>query len=155
MPSGEPLPAPPGVSIERVLEATPEVTAALAALLPLLSSAPAPDLEALQALLADPTTSLFLARDVDGSVIGTLTLAVTRLLAGTRALIEDVIVDERGRGRGIGAALVNEALRTAATAGARTVDLTSRPSREAANRLYERCGFEQRRTNVWRRRLDG
>ena len=34
--------------------------------------------------------------------------------------------------------------------GAKTIDLTSRPSREAANRLYQRLGFEMRETNVYR-----
>jgi ribosomal protein S18 acetylase RimI-like enzyme len=31
-----------------------------------------------------------------------------------------------------------------------TVDLTSRPSREAANRLYQRAGFQLRETNLYR-----
>ena len=69
---------------------------------------------------------------------------------GPRAWIEDVVVETSTRGQGIGAALVGEALNRAASVGARTVDLTSRPSREAANRLYVRLGFEQRTTNVYR-----
>ena len=69
---------------------------------------------------------------------------------GLRAWIEDVVVDETGRGRGIGAALTEEAIRLARAAGARTVDLTSRPSRAAANRLYERLGFQLRDSKLYR-----
>jgi len=72
-----------------------------------------------------------------------------------RAWIEDVVVDEAGRGQGVGAALVQAALERSAERGARTVDLTSRPSREAANRLYLRLGFETRDTNVYRKDLAG
>ena len=69
---------------------------------------------------------------------------------GTRAWIEDVVVDEAARGSGMGAALNQAALDHARLRGAKTVDLTSRPSREAANRLYQRLGFEPRETNVYR-----
>jgi ribosomal protein S18 acetylase RimI-like enzyme len=86
-------------------------------------------------------------------VIGTLTLALFRIPTGVRAWIEDVVVDEAARGRGAGEALTREALRLAEEAGARTVDLTSRPEREAANRLYQRLGFERRGTSVYRLEL--
>ena len=79
-----------------------------------------------------------------------LTLAVFRIPTGVRAWIEDVVVDEDSRGQGIGERLVQAAIERAKTAGAITVDLTSRPSREAANRLYRRCGFVQRETNIYR-----
>ncbi len=85
-----------------------------------------------------------------GPIVGTLTLVVFRIPTGLRAWIEDVVVDESVRGRGVGEALTLAAIDLAAAAGARTVDLTSRPSREAANRLYRRLGFEQRDTNVYR-----
>ena len=86
----------------------------------------------------------------DGRIVGLLTLAVFRIPTGVRAWIEDVVVDESERGQGVGEALTREALRRAEAAGARTVDLTSRPSREAANRLYRRLGFVDRETNVYR-----
>jgi ribosomal protein S18 acetylase RimI-like enzyme len=79
-----------------------------------------------------------------------LTLAVFRIPTGVRAWIEDVAVDTEARGKGIGEALTREAVRLAAARGARTIELTSRPSREAANRLYRRLGFELRETNVYR-----
>ena len=84
-----------------------------------------------------------------------LTLATFQIPTGVRAWIEDVVVDERRPGRGVAVALVQAALDEAAELGARTVDLTSRPDREAANRLYLRMGFEMRETNVYRRTLDG
>ena len=82
--------------------------------------------------------------------MGMLTLVTFRLPTGVRAWIEDVVVDSSLRGRGIGEALTKAALDVATSAGARTVDLTSRPSRESANRLYARVGFEMRETNVYR-----
>ncbi len=85
---------------------------------------------------------------------GTLTLVVFRIPTGIRAWIEDVVVDESLRGRGAGDALTRAALDKAAELGARTVDLTSRPSREAANRLYQRIGFERRDTHVYRIMLE-
>jgi ribosomal protein S18 acetylase RimI-like enzyme len=82
--------------------------------------------------------------------VGSLTLAVFRIPTGLRAWIEDVVVDESARGQGVGEALNRAALDRAAALGAVTVDLTSRPSRAAANRLYQRLGFEPRETNVYR-----
>jgi len=89
-----------------------------------------------------------------GEIVGMLTLAVFRIPTGVRAWIEDVVVDEHQRGRGVGEALTQAALELASAMGARTVDLTSRPSRDIANRLYKRMGFELRETNVYRRKLD-
>jgi ribosomal protein S18 acetylase RimI-like enzyme len=90
------------------------------------------------------------ARSDDGQILGMLTLAVFRIPTGVRAWIEDVVVDDGARGRGVGAALSRHALELARAEGARTVELTSRPSREAANRLYQRLGFAPRETNVYR-----
>ena len=91
-----------------------------------------------------------LAARLDGRIVGLLTLAMFPIPTGFRAWIEDVIVDEAARGQGIGEALTKEALDLAEAAGARTVDLTSRPSREAAGRLYERVGFAERSTRIYR-----
>jgi ribosomal protein S18 acetylase RimI-like enzyme len=150
---GGAAPGPATVTVERVLEPDASDAAGLARLLPQLSSAAPPDLATLTAIASAPGTSLLLAR-LDGQVVGSLTLVTFRIPTGVRAIVEDVVVDETVRGRGIGAALVEEALRIAALAGARNVDLTSRPSREAANRLYERVGFIRRETNVWRNVLE-
>jgi len=130
---------------------TPEIVEALSTLVPQLSSsAPAPTEADIADIATSPATVLLVARDVHGAIVGSLTLVVFRAPTGPRAWIEDVVVDTSTRGQGVGAALVRAALDRAATAGARTVDLTSRPSREAANRLYLRLGFSQRETNVYR-----
>jgi ribosomal protein S18 acetylase RimI-like enzyme len=138
--------------IEAAGEATPEVVEALGRLLPHLSgSAPAPTLEEAAEIVGSPATTLFLARDEPGgAIVGTLTLAVFRIPTGVRARIEDVIVDPSVEGRGCGAQLTRAALDAARAAGARTVELTSRPSREAANHLYRKLGFVERHTNVYR-----
>ena len=123
---------------------------AVATLIPQLSSSsPPPDLELLDRIIADPATTLLLARQ-DDLLVGMLTLAVFQTPTGVRAWIEDVVVDDAARGAGVASALVEVALDLAGAGGARTVDLTSRPSREAANRLYLRLGFELRETNVYR-----
>ena len=138
------------VAVEIAQDVTSELTDAITALLPQLSSsAPAPSPEELRELVESPATTLFIAR-LDGAIVGSLTLAVFRIPTGVRAWIEDVVVDASARGQGVGEALNQAALAQARRLGARTVDLTSRPSREAANRLYQRLGFAARDTNVYR-----
>jgi ribosomal protein S18 acetylase RimI-like enzyme len=140
------------LNVSPATSATPEVVDAVARLLPLLSpSAPAPTAEQIGEIIASPATTLFLARDGrEGPIVGTLTLVIFGIPSGVRAWIEDVIVAEEARGRGCGEALNRAALDAAAAAGARTVDLTSRPARQAANRLYQRMGFVERDTHVYR-----
>ncbi len=112
-------------------------------------------MQELEEIVASPATVLFAARQgLGGPVVGLLTLALFRIPTGLRAWIEDVVVDGAGRGRGAGSALVLAALERARKLGCRTVDLTSRPSREDANRLYVRLGFEVRETNVYRKNLE-
>ena len=138
------------VAIEVCTEVTDEVVEAFARLIPQLSSSsPPPGREELEELVESPATTLLLARDGD-AIVGSLTLVVFRIPTGVRAWIEDVVVDDAARGKGVGAVLNEHALETAGRLGARTVDLTSRPSREAANRLYQRLGFQARDTNVYR-----
>jgi ribosomal protein S18 acetylase RimI-like enzyme len=128
-----------------------ELVEAFARLVPQLSrSNPPPDRAAVDELLASPTTSQFVARDARGAIVGVATLAVFRIPTALRAWIEDVITDEAARGQGIAEAVTRAMLDRARELGCATVDLTSRPSRQAANRLYQRIGFEQRETNVYR-----
>ena len=135
---------------------TPELVAAFGRLIPQLSSSSPPaDHDELAEIISSDAGFLFVARDGTGRIIGTLTLAVFRIPTGVRAWIEDVVVDGAARGAGAGGALVRAALERAAALGAKTVDLTSRPSREEANRLYLRMGFEARGTNVYRYDLGG
>jgi ribosomal protein S18 acetylase RimI-like enzyme len=141
----------PGVTISEATEVSPELIRAFERLIPQLSSSsPPPGAGALAEMVASPASVLLVAHDGTGSIVGSLTLAVFRVPTGLRAWIEDVVVDESARGAGAGEALVVAAIRRADAVGARTVDLTSRPSREAANRLYRRLGFETRSTNVYR-----
>ncbi len=136
------------MTVERVTSVTTDLVEAFARLIPQVSSRPAPDAEALAALLADPRTVQLVARD-DGAIVGALTLVVYRMPSGITSVVEDVVVDEAARGGGIGAALVEAAKEHAVAAGAARISLTSRPAREAANRLYRRLGFEQKETNVY------
>jgi ribosomal protein S18 acetylase RimI-like enzyme len=141
------------VEVSVATEATDEVLAAFSRLIPQLSSsAPAIDRSALAEIIAAPCNTLLLARDRadHGKIIGALTLVVFRTPTASRAWIEDVVVDASARGRGAGELLIKEAMRLAAERGAQTIDLTSRHTREAARRLYERAGFTIRETNVYR-----
>ena len=141
------------IGVLEVYEATEvhdQLIEGLIRLVPQLStSALLPDRGVLQEIVSSQACLLLVAVD-DNVVVGTLTLALFRIPTGLRAWIEDVVVDESVRGRGVGEALNREAVDRARAAGATTVDLTSRPEREAANRLYSRLGFQQRDTNVYR-----
>ena len=142
--------------IEEATEVTDELVEAFVRLTPQLSASnPPPSREQLREMVDSPCITVLVARAPDeaGPIAGSLTLAMFRIPTGLRAWIEDVVVDNAYRGQGIGEALTREALKVAQAAGATTVDLTSRPSREAANRLYQRVGFEKRETNVYRYKL--
>ena len=128
---------------------------AFARLTPHLSkSNPPPSRSDLEEIVASPTTDLFLALDDDGTILGVSTLATFRIPTAIRSWIEDVIADPAASGRGVGEALTRAMLDRARSLGAKTVDLTSRPSREAANHIYKKVGFTPRETNVWRMTLE-
>lgn len=143
----------------RVVEAdhvSPNLVAAFTRLVNQLSrTAPPPTIGDLNEMVEAPGTHLLLALDDGPTVVGSLTLVVFRIPSGVRAWIEDVVVDERARRQGIASALTTKAIEVATQAGARTIDLTSRPSREAANALYRKLGFSQRDTNVYRYEVNG
>ena len=137
------------MKVERARAAGDGLVAAVARLLPQLSPGRAtPTREQLDELLAQPNVELLTAID-DDRVVGMLTLVVYRMPSGIKARIEAVVVDESARGRGVGELLTREAMSRAVAAGAQRVELTSRPAREAANRLYPRLGFELQETNVY------
>ncbi len=140
------------VVIEILERVTPQVVEAFARLIPQLSSSsPPPTSQELQAMVDAEANDVLVALDtVTGEVLGSLTLVTFRIPTGMRAWIEDVVVDDAARGRGVGEALNSFALDLARSRGAKTVDLTSRPTREAANRLYQRMGFELRNSNLYR-----
>ncbi len=138
------------MEIYEAKELTDELFEAFQRLVPQLSSSnPPPTRAELKEIVESEATILFMARD-EGKLVGSLSLAVFRIPTGVRAWIEDVVVDQSARGKGIGEALTRAALDRARELGVKTVDLTSRPSREAANRLYQRVGFQTRSTNLYR-----
>jgi ribosomal protein S18 acetylase RimI-like enzyme len=142
--------------VEVANAADAELVDAFTRLIPQVStSADPPTVDELETIVSSPVTRLLLARDDEGAIVGTLTLVTFRIPTGVGAWIEDVVVDERARRRGVGEALMAAAIRLADESGARHVNLTSRPEREAANRLYRRLGFEERETNVYRFTLPG
>lgn len=138
------------VLIEVVGEVDQELVDAWARLLPQLpSTAATATAEVLEEIVASGATTLLVAR-VHGEIVGSLSVAVFPCPTGTRAWIEDVVVDAAARGRGVGEALTRAAITFASQCGARTVDLSSRPSRQDANRLYQRVGMQPRETIVYR-----
>jgi ribosomal protein S18 acetylase RimI-like enzyme len=138
------------VEISRPVSVTDDLVAGFARLIPQLSSSsPAPTANELSEIIDAADSVLFVAR-LDGCVVGSLTIAFYRIPTGLKAWIEDVVVDGEARGNGIGEALSRAALDEARRRGAKNVSLTSRPSRESANRLYRAIGFEIYDTNVYR-----
>lgn len=139
------------MAVELVEEFSEELLEAFSHLIPQLSSsAQALNTQQIKDFCEQEGVYLLVFRSEAGQIIGMLSLATFKIPTGKRAWIEDVVVDSAARGQGAGQALVEAAVRHAKKVGAKTVDLTSRPTREAANRLYRRCGFKQRETNVYR-----
>lgn len=139
------------VSIRPVTEVTESLTDAYRVLIPQLSSSSSPPTgEALQRIIESDSAQILIAEDENGEILGTMTLIIFQIPTGIRAWIEDVVVDSSARGKGIGKKLNLAALELAKQAGAKTVDLTSRPARQEANQLYRSIGFVERETNVYR-----
>ena len=139
------------MAVELVEEFSEELLEAFSRLIPQLSSsAQALNAQQIKEFCEQEGVYLLVFRSEEGNILGMLSLATFKIPTGKRAWIEDVVVDSAARGQGAGQALVEAAVRHAKKVGAKTVDLTSRPTREAANRLYRRCGFKQRETNVYR-----
>ncbi|GAA3841985.1 GNAT family N-acetyltransferase [Streptomyces chiangmaiensis] len=142
------------VRVEVSREASRELADAFGRLLPQLSATAKPlDHEAVERMAMRDANTVLVTRTTHG-IVGTLTLVLLPLPSGLRARVEDVVVDAVARSQCVAGALTQEALRNAPAAGARTVDLTSRPDRAAANRLYERLGFERRQSTVYRFTID-
>jgi ribosomal protein S18 acetylase RimI-like enzyme len=144
------------VAVEVANEVTDEMVEAFGRLIPQLSSSSdLPTRDGLQTIVDHEACYLLIARDTgSGALLGSLTLVVFPIPTGIRAWIEDVVTDDAARGQGVGTALNTYAIELSAKLGAKTVDLTSRPSREAANRLYLKLGFDLRTTNCYRYSID-
>jgi len=138
--------------VEAVAEATPEIHAALARLLPQLNPRlELPDMERLRRMVADPAVALLVARDGD-AIVGTTTVIVYTTPFWIKARLDEVVVDAGARGQGVGEALVTAALEIGRERGAQVAELQSGrgPQRAAAHRLYERLGFRIRDSDVMR-----
>jgi ribosomal protein S18 acetylase RimI-like enzyme len=141
------------IDIVEVKTVDPALVASIAKLLPQLSSsAAAPTTEHIRRVVESPGSTLLVARQRGDArdVVGMLTLVMLTIPSATRAEIHDVVVDAAARGAGIAEMLARRALELARAKGAERVDLTSRPTRAAANRLYPRLGFKRHETNVYR-----
>ena len=141
------------LEISEILKAEDHELSAINQLLPQLSSSSSGmKIDYLESLTKSKSTRLFLAKE-DGMILGMLSLVFCTIPTGKKAWIEDVVVDQAARGRGLGKALMNHAIKEARKFGAKSVDLTSRPSRESANKLYQELGFQARETNLYRYKL--
>ena len=142
------------IKIFEIKEMDQKVYDAFEKLLPQLSSsAKTPKWEELEDLIGSKAGIVLAAvddEDPEETILGTMTLVVFRIPTGVRAWVEDVVVDTAARGQGIGEKLIRTAIERAKAEGAKTIDLTSRPSRVEAHSLYRRCGFEMRETCVFR-----
>jgi ribosomal protein S18 acetylase RimI-like enzyme len=142
------------ITVREHTEPDHELSAALARLLPQLSRRSGPPSEdQLRRIVDCPAVQLLCAHHTSAGIVGILALVLIPLPSGVRARIEDVVVDDAFRERGVGRALLREGLDRATAAGARDLDLTSRPGREAAVHLYTTLGFELRQTAVYRHYL--
>ncbi|MBQ6503466.1 MAG: GNAT family N-acetyltransferase [Flexilinea sp.] len=143
------------MKIFEITEMSQKVYDAFERLLPQLSSsAKTPTWDELEDLISSKAGIVLAAvddEDPDETILGTMTLVVFRIPTGVRAWVEDVVVDKEARGKGIGEKLIRTSIERAKAEGAKTIDLTSRPTRVEAHRLYKRCGFEMRETCVFRR----
>ena len=138
------------MQIEIVTNADDELFDAFQRLVPQLTkNNPPPSRDDLIALVRYSSSTLMVARNDNGDIVGALTLAVYRVPTGIRSIIEDVVVDVSTRGTGVGEALMLRAIEIAREKGAANISLTSNPMRVAANRLYLRVGFVIRETNAY------
>lgn len=137
--------------IYRIEQVSDEIVTAFNKLLPQLSQkAKSISKEALEEIISSNNTSLIAADHDDCKTVATLTIVFYRTPAAKRARIEDLVVDRDYRGKGIGQALIRYAIEKAKQAGCAGIDLTSRPDRTRANRLYRKIGFNSVKTNVYR-----
>jgi ribosomal protein S18 acetylase RimI-like enzyme len=142
------------INISELTETSSSVLQSINELLPQLSSsAQVISLDRLSELVESDNTLIFIGTDESGQILGMLSLIVMKIPTGNKAWIEDVVVDQSARGKGMGKALMNHALEKAKELAVKSVDLTSRPSREKANMLYQSLGYQIRETNVYRHKI--
>lgn len=142
------------MQVELIKEFSFELLEAINNLMPQLTSHFEPlHEEYLKQLLAETNSHLFIARSKDSSILGVLTLNIFTIPTSKKAYIEDVVVDNNSQGKGIGKSLLNAAISYAREQKVNQIELTSNPNRVAANKLYQKIGFEKRATNYYRLQL--
>lgn len=141
------------VEIKQIKEVTPDIVSAFSRLMPQLAPhLKAPQMEDLNNIVGDKNKYIFIASNPQ--IVGTITLVIVKIPSGTRAWIEDVIVDQEARGQSIGEKMLLHVIDFAKKLDIASINLTSSPSRIAANRLYQKLGFNLRETNVYRIEVD-
>ena len=138
--------------IEQLKNFSLELTTALNKLLKQLDNTAAPlTKEDIENMIVSPANRLFVARRLDNKeIIGMLTMIILRIPYVKKGLLEDIVVDKEYRKKGIGTKLITTALNLARKEGVVYLDFTSRPTRTAANNLYQHLGFKKRDTSVYR-----
>ena len=144
----------PDIHIDLAREASEEILAAMKHLMPQLTAAPAPELEELAHILGSDMTTLFLARQSSNLIVGMAVLVIVPLPGGLKGWIENVVVDEAHRGKGIGEALILTAINHAREEEVPYIYLTSKPTRVAASKLYQKLGFKRKETNLYQLRVN-
>jgi ribosomal protein S18 acetylase RimI-like enzyme len=141
------------VEVTLLAEADIETVRVLGQLLGQVSTSAAPlTAERVRDVLRTPSTSILIAR-LDGKIVGMALLVTMRTLARDTGYVEEVVVDQEARGNHVGTALIKGLLDLAADKRLQFVDLTSRPSRDIANTMYQHLGFKLRPTNCYRHDL--
>ena len=141
-------------NISELTEASPSDLDSINQLLPQLSSKARPlTMDQLMELTGAGSTFVLVCTNEETEIIGMLSLVILKIPTGSKAWIEDVVVDTNARGKGLGKALMDYALEKARKLGVKSIDLTSRPSREGANLLCQSLGYKTRETNVYRYNL--
>jgi ribosomal protein S18 acetylase RimI-like enzyme len=103
-------------------------------------------------IIGDKKTVVITVRE-DGEIIGMGMLFLILKPRGFYASIEEMMVDEAHRGKGIGEAIGRKLIEVAKERGVETIELSARPSRVPANKLYQKLGFLPKETNVYRLKL--
>ena len=138
------------MKIYKLITVNDTVLNAFRKLIPQLSSDCAlPTEKDLNDIVNSNSVQLFIAEE-NNEILGTLTLVFNKIPTGDKVWIEDVVVDKAARGKGLGKKLIQFAIEYTINKNINKINLTSSPERVAANKLYQKLGFIQRETNVYR-----
>ena len=138
------------MKIYKLTTVTDQVLTAFEKLIPQLApGCTLPTKKELEAIVNSDASLLFMAEE-NNEILGTLTLVFNKIPTGDKIWIEDVVVDKAARGKGVAIKLLQFSIAYAKSQGVRNINLTSSPDRVAANNLYQKLGFIQRETNVYR-----